>query len=248
MRKKTIFALLLSLAVVTTAAGCSGEAALSRRGNELTGVKEVLEKRMREENPNAEDNTLTQEEDFEADITGQSNTGSNENADNTYEVWNDPEFGESTYEVWNDPEFGESTYEVWNDPEFDESQIPITDRKGADGIDVDLTKLSANMVYAEVFYMMTVPENYVGKTVRMEGLFATYRDETTNKMYYACIIQDATACCAQGMEFVTADERSYPEDYPAEGDGICVVGVFDTYEENGETYAVIKDSELTKTS
>ena len=235
MRKKTIFALLLSLAVVTTAAGCSGEAALSRRGNELTGVKEVLEKRMREENPNAEDNTLTQEEDFEADITGQSNTGSNENADNTYEVWNDPEFGESTYEVW-------------NDPEFDESQIPITDRKGADGIDVDLTKLSANMVYAEVFYMMTVPENYVGKTVRMEGLFATYRDETTNKMYYACIIQDATACCAQGMEFVTADERSYPEDYPAEGDGICVVGVFDTYEENGETYAVIKDSELTKTS
>ncbi len=222
MRKKTIFALLLSLAVVTTAAGCSGEAALSRRGNELTGVKEVLEKRMREENPNAEDNTLTQEEDFEADITGQSNTGPNENADNTYEVW--------------------------NDPEFDESQIPVTDRKGADGIDVDLTKLSANMVYAEVFYMMTVPENYVGKTVRMEGLFATYRDETTNKMYYACIIQDATACCAQGMEFVTADERSYPEDYPAEGDGICVVGVFDTYEENGETYAVIKDSELTKTS
>ena len=45
------------------------------------------------------------------------------------------------------------------------------------------------------------------------------------------IIQDATACCAQGMEFVLTDEYSYPDDYPDEGSEITVMAVFDTYQE-----------------
>jgi len=218
MMKKRILPLLFCLLMVITAAGCDGGQALSRRNNnELTGVKEVLEKRMREEMSGTED-MITEQQGSESSA-----------ADNELQSVGDSE-----------------PYEVWNDPEFDESRIPVADYKSTDGIDVDLTQLSANMVYAEVFYMMTVPENYIGKTVRMEGQFATYQDEDTGKMYYACIIRDATACCAQGMEFITSDERSYPEDYPKEGDEISVVGVFDTYEEGEETYAVIRDSELTK--
>ncbi len=114
----------------------------------------------------------------------------------------------------------------------------------ADGIDIDLTQMSATMVYAEVYNIMSYPDRYIGKTIKADGEFATYRDETTGKMYYACIVKDATACCAQGLEFAPAEERKYPDDFPAEGDEVCVIGVFDTYMEGEDTYGVLKDARM----
>ena len=43
------------------------------------------------------------------------------------------------------------------------------------------------------------------------------------------IIQDATQCCAQGIEFVPLEDYTYPDDFPEIGENICVTGVFDTY-------------------
>jgi hypothetical protein len=114
----------------------------------------------------------------------------------------------------------------------------------AEGIDVDLTALSSTMVYSEVSNMMVEPEQYIGKTVKMDGLFAYYHDEATDNYYFACIIQDATACCAQGIEFVLTDDYSYPEDYPQVDDEICVVGVFDTYQEGSYTYCTLRNAQL----
>ncbi len=76
------------------------------------------------------------------------------------------------------------------------------------GIDIDLTQVSGGVVYGEVFNMTMYPEDYVGKTVKMHGVFGigySYKpdgsmDEST--LRFACIILDATACCAQGIEFV----------------------------------------------
>ncbi len=113
-----------------------------------------------------------------------------------------------------------------------------------DHIDVDLTVLSATLVYSEVFNMMTVPEDYVGKTVKMKGPLSIYHDDGTNKDYFACIIQDATACCAQGMEFTPADDYTYPDDFPAVDEEICVVGVFDTYLEGPYTYCTLRDAKI----
>ena len=59
-------------------------------------------------------------------------------------------------------------------------------------------------------------------------------NEMTDKTYYACIILDATACCAQGMEFALAN--GFPGEKPKEGDMICVAGVYDRYEEDGFPY------------
>ena len=84
--------------------------------------------------------------------------------------------------------------------------------------------------------MMVSPEQYIGKTVKMDGLFAYYHDESTGNYYFACIIQDATACCAQGIEFVLTEDYVYPDDYPEVDEEICVVGVFDTYQEGDYTY------------
>ena len=114
----------------------------------------------------------------------------------------------------------------------------------ADGVDVDLTALSSTMVYSEVYNMMVSPEQYIGKTVKMDGLFAYYHDESTGNYYFACIIQDATACCAQGIEFVLTEDYVYPDDYPEVDEEICVVGVFDTYQEGDYTYCTLRKAKL----
>ena len=107
---------------------------------------------------------------------------------------------------------------------------------------MDLTFLSSTMVYTEVYNMMIQPQEYLGKTIRMEGAFSVYHDEANDKYYFACIISDATACCSQGIEFVLAGEHTYPDDYPEIGDDVTVTGVFDTYEEGEYLYCTLRNA------
>jgi len=103
-------------------------------------------------------------------------------------------------------------------------------------VDVDLTILSSTMVYAEVFNIMSKPDSYLGKTIKLNGLFySSYYDENDTTYYYV-VITDATSCCPQGLEFIWNGERKYPEDYPDERSKIEVTGVFGSYNEFGETY------------
>lgn len=111
-----------------------------------------------------------------------------------------------------------------------------------DTVDVDLTKLSSTLVYSEVYAMMTEPDKYIGKTVRMKGAFSVFEDG--GNYYYACLVADATACCSQGIEFITSRPRTYPDGYPTLGTEITVVGVFRTYQEGGYTYCQLTDAEL----
>ena len=109
-------------------------------------------------------------------------------------------------------------------------------------VDLDLTTLSSTMVYSEVFNMMMEPMAYEGQTIKMDGNCAIYTDEETGNTYYACVVQDATQCCSQGLEFLLDANQYAMEDYPAEGDPIVIKGTFSTYEEDGGTYITIKDS------
>ncbi len=124
------------------------------------------------------------------------------------------------------------------------AESPSVPQAPAAGTDVDLTVLSSTMVYSEVFNMMVSPEKYIGKTIKMKGQFMSSYEEALDRHYFACIIQDATACCAQGIEFELAGNVRYPEDYPEEGGIMCVVGVFDTYEEDGCGYATLRNARL----
>ena len=100
------------------------------------------------------------------------------------------------------------------------------------------------MVYSEVYNMMCNPGDYVGKSVKMRGEFNVFNNNETGKTYYACIIKDATACCAQGIEFITTDKYAYPKDYPTDGEDITVTGVFSTYTEGDTMYCTLKDSDI----
>ncbi len=120
----------------------------------------------------------------------------------------------------------------------------VYEKEADPSVDIDLTALSATMVYSEVFQMMYYPENYVGKTVKMNGLYDIYTDENSGKTYHACIIQDATACCAQGIEFNLTDE-AYPE---ADVLNVEVKGTFTLYEEDGVNYCTLSNAELLSAS
>ena len=69
-----------------------------------------------------------------------------------------------------------------------------------------------------------------------------YEDTEKDVVYHACVIPDATACCAQGIEFVLAGEHSWPEDYPEEATDIIVTGRLETYEEDGYMFLHLVDA------
>lgn len=107
---------------------------------------------------------------------------------------------------------------------------------GTPGVDVDLTALSSTMVYAEVYQMMMEPENYVGKVIKMKGAYYANYYDTTKRYYHFVVVQDATACCAQGLEFFWEGDHVYPDAYPADQAEVEVVGEFQKYEEDGTAY------------
>ncbi len=124
------------------------------------------------------------------------------------------------------------------------SPFRLPQGSGTDGIDIDLTTLSANMVYAQVYDMVCYPDNYIGKTVKMEGQFAFYHDEEKDRYYFACIIADALACCQQGLEFEPEDKNITIDDFPESGKIISVTGTFNTYKEGDKTYCVIQNAKF----
>ena len=127
---------------------------------------------------------------------------------------------------------------------------PEQTQTSADGVDVDLTVLSSTMVYSEVYNMLyNDPAHYLGKTVKARGGFFIYQLVTDGVLQpdpvaYACIIADATTCCAEGMEFVPEGDLTYPEDYPELGAEITVIGEFQSYEENGMTWYHLVNARL----
>lgn len=118
----------------------------------------------------------------------------------------------------------------------DENETAISTETGSQtetGVDYDLTTMSKSMVYATVYQLMIDPDSYRGKTFRIMGDYYASYYEATGKYYHYCVIQDATACCAQGLEFVWGDgSHVYPDEYPAENTSIVVEGVFETYTED----------------
>jgi hypothetical protein len=125
-----------------------------------------------------------------------------------------------------------------------DTSIPDT----SDGVvDIDLTKLETNLVYAQVYSIMAKPEDFIGKKIRAKGTFNQLYVKETKMRYFSVLISDATACCAQGLEFELAGEHKYPTDYPKLNSEIIVEGTFNTYLEDGQLYAHLENAKLINT-
>ena len=217
---KKVLGLLVCSSLILSLAGCGAvDGNAGRTAGNAPGVNDVLEagKNAAEQ---SEDNTVTESD---AAIT-ESSVSENDNTAVTESAFSAEDEDPNT-----DPE---------SSVHFDMASVNM------DKIDVDLTTLSSTMVYSEVYNMMTAPDDYIGKVVKMNGAFTVFHDEGSSDYYFACIVKDATACCAQGIEFLLAGEHSYPKDYPYEGDEICVVGVYDTYKDGDSTYCTLKNAKI----
>ena len=115
-------------------------------------------------------------------------------------------------------------------------RIETTTTPAPSKVDLDLTKMSATMIYSTIFDMMIMPEDYVEKIIKVKGWFETYTDPQTGEMYYAVVVPDATACCQQGLEFVWKGNHTYPDDFPKPGQNITVTGIYKMIENDGISY------------
>ncbi len=214
MTLKKVICIVMCISVLSVVTGCSGGDQRNVKSNSSTGVEDVLQQKMDEADDADKIKVETPVSPDKEDSLRQS--GLNEGAPT-------PETEDITEDF--------ST----------EKEVAVSSR---DGIDIDLTALSSTMVYSEVYNMMAIPEDYIGKTVKMDGIFSSFCDDSTGKYYYACIIMDATACCSQGIEFELEGEHKYPDDYPEVGEQVCVVGTFDTYKEGEYTYCTLRNARM----
>lgn len=225
-RKENWKIAILVCALMMLVIGCS-DISPSRQNTLAPTVNDVLQQRMENEDKNNSSSQDASSLEFSnQNASSQNNTDSN-----------------STVQKSDNTENGRQTGVNDGAPapeEISESEILSTEA----GIDIDLTTLSATVVYSEVYDMMMMPDKYIGKTIKMGGTYSSFYDEASDKYYFACIIMDATACCAQGIEFVLTDDYVYPDDYPQEDDPICVVGVFDSYVEDGYTYYTLRNAKF----
>lgn len=108
--------------------------------------------------------------------------------------------------------------------------------------EIDLTKMSSTMVYSYVFNMVNAPNDFIGQRFRIRGNYdEEYWDQT--KLTYHIVIADATACCAQGLEFVLTDINAA---YPQVGEEFEISGTFGTYTENGNLYIRITADQIAR--
>ena len=121
---------------------------------------------------------------------------------------------------------------------------PASRAETEQAVDLDLSGMSGTIVYAQVYNMMVDPASYLEKTIRMSGYYSYFEDTEKKVVYHACVIPDATACCAQGIECVWEGEHAWPEEYPAAGTDITVTGRLEMYEEDGYNYLHLVNAEL----
>nr|WP_243872391.1 hypothetical protein [Coprococcus comes] len=170
-------------------------------------------------------------------------TGCRDNASSNKKVNN----GKSVNDVLEKQTKAEEQKEQTEEKDKKKESTDTSENTGTEDVDYDLTEMNSDMVYATVYQMMMEPEQYEGKTIRIDGNYYISKDEATGNTYHFCVIKDALACCAQGLEFVRKNEEELSdEDYPEQETEIIVQGTFETYKEpNDETlYCRITDADM----
>ena len=227
---KRITVLILALGMILAVTGCSGgnSQTMGSRLNTENAVDKVL---------NQKTDSIYQEEDRESETEPTTETGTTTETVTTTETEKSTEMeAADVTEPTSEPTYGQ----VVN------GDSSVIAQYKSEGVDVDLTLMGKDLIYATVYQMMSKPEEYEGKTIRIEGKYYASYYPITDKYYNYCLIADAAACCSQGLEFELGGGAVYPDDYPADQSQVIVTGVFETYtEEAGQTfyYCRLRDAE-----
>ena len=130
---------------------------------------------------------------------------------------------------------------VQSNVSFNNSGLPVYEH-----IDVDLTTMNATMVFSQVSDMINQPSTYVNKIVKVKGPFRPFESTNPDYCYPAILVQDATACCGNGIEFllygVPRCKMQGGNGYPLLNEEAIIVGRFETYLEDASRYIHLVDA------
>ncbi|GHU19349.1 hypothetical protein FACS1894163_12110 [Spirochaetia bacterium] len=108
-----------------------------------------------------------------------------------------------------------------------------------------IIEIKEKMFIAQTNDVYLNPEDYLGKTIKLEGLFKQEQYEESDPAY-CFVLRYGPGCCGSdgnaGFE-VAWDEAD--KSYPNDDDWVEAVGVLKTYEEDGYPYLYIALSNLT---
>ena len=195
--KKEIVQTAALIFVLFTVTSCSAKKSYSAGGlPKQNKVANIIEEKIKEESSEtkpAESELQENTENSENYASGESFDRGTENAsqqstDSSYSN------GEEQNSSGSAQDSSSSTYDYYGSS-FEEISAPKTD------VELDLSKMNADLAYAFIFQLVVEPEKYEGKTVRMTGTFETFYDNEPYGRHDYCIITDVLACCAQGLEF-----------------------------------------------
>lgn len=111
-------------------------------------------------------------------------------------------------------------------------------------VQFNLAGMSGTMVCSMIYNIVSEPSKFMGQIIRLSGYYSAWEDPNTGAVYHSCVIPDATACCAQGMEFVWNGEHAYPDDYPELGTDMIVTGRWESYMEGDYMYLHLTDAQV----
>jgi uncharacterized protein YcfL len=117
-----------------------------------------------------------------------------------------------------------------------EARAPIADRSHI------VVEISEKLFIAQTNDIYYNPEEYLGKTVKLEGIFSAYTSPETGAVYYS-VLRYGPGCC--GNDGYAGFEVLWDGDYPNNDDWVEAAGVLEEYVENGFAYLRLSLTSLT---
>lgn len=192
--KKEIVQTAALIFVLFTVSSCSAKKSYSTGGvPKRNKVASIIEEKIKEEesSDSRQQNATSGNYDNYYSYSSGTENDSSQSTDSSYST------GEEQNSSGSAQDSSSSTYDFYGSS-FEEISAPKTD------VELDLSKMNADLAYAFIFQIVVEPEKYEGKTVRMTGTFETFYDNEPYGRHDYCIITDVLACCAQGLEFESA--------------------------------------------
>lgn len=106
----------------------------------------------------------------------------------------------------------------------------------------DVIEIKEKLFIAQTNDIYINPEDYLGKTLKYEGIFIPFFWEETGETYYY-VIRYGPGCC--GFDANAGFEVIWDGDWPEENDWVEVIGVLEMYEEDGWKLLRLSLTEMT---
>jgi zinc transport system permease protein len=135
-----------------------------------------------------------------------------------------------------------------NSRENEAQQVLVTQESVPQESDAAVIEIKEKMFLAQTNDVYLNVEDYLGKVIKLEGLFKR-EQYTGDDADYCFVLRYGPGCCGNdanaGFEVAWDGDYTLPPKYPAIDDWVEATGVLKTYEEDGSPYLYIALTSLT---